>query len=65
MVEEFELAIIAKRKDHQTFDEVMEHLLALLFGRDPILRQRPHKRLTSAVLFYMYWNCDIGREADA
>jgi hypothetical protein len=65
VVEEFELAIIAKRKDHQTFDEVMEHLLALLFGRDPILRQRPHKRLTRAVLFYMYWNCDIGREADA
>lgn len=65
VVEEFELAIIAKRKDHQTFDEVMEHLLGLLFGRDPILRQRPHKRLTRAVLFYMYWNCDIGREADA
>lgn len=65
VVEEFELAIIAKRKDHQTFDAVMEHLLTLLFGRDPILRQRPHKRLTRAVLFYMYWNCDIGREADA
>lgn len=65
VVEEFELAIIAKRKDHQTFDEVMEYLLGLLFGRDPILRQRPHKRLTRAVLFYMYWNCDIGREPDA
>lgn len=65
VVEEFELAIIAKRKDHQTFDAVMQHLASLLFGRDPVLRQRPHKRLTRAVLFYMYWNCDIGREADA
>jgi len=26
-VEEFELKIIAKRKDYQTFDDVMEYLL--------------------------------------
>jgi hypothetical protein len=48
-VEEFELKIVAKRKDHQ-------------FNRDPVLRQ--HKRLTRAVVFYMYWNCDIGLGAD-
>ena len=35
----------------------------LLFNRDPVLRQHAHKRLTRAVLFYMYWNCDIGRWA--
>jgi hypothetical protein len=33
----------------------------LLFNRDAVLRQRAHKRLTRAVLFYMYWNCDIGK----
>jgi hypothetical protein len=55
---EFQLKITAKRKDHQTFDAVMEYLVDLLFGRDPILRQ--NKRLTRAALFYMYWNCDIG-----
>ncbi|WP_236748513.1 ABC-three component system protein [Acidovorax carolinensis] len=60
VVDEFELKIIAKRKDYQTFDEVMEYLVDLLFNRDPILRQHAHKRLTRAVLFYMYWNCDIG-----
>ena len=65
VVDEFQLKIIAKRKDFQTFDQVMEHLVDLLFGRDPILCQHAHKRLTRAVLFYMYWNCDIGKVPDA
>lgn len=65
VVDEFQLKILAKRKDYQTFDEVMEHLVNLLFSRDPILRQHAHKRLTRAVLFYMYWNCDIGKAGDA
>ena len=61
-VEEFQLKIIAKRKDYQNFDSVMNYLIDLLFARDPVLRQ--HKRLTRAVVFYMYWNCDIGLGAD-
>jgi len=65
VVEEFQFKIFAKRKDYQNFDEVMEYLLELLFNRDAVLRQRPHKRLTRAVLFYMYWNCDIGEDGDA
>ncbi|HEY5706324.1 MAG TPA: ABC-three component system protein [Terrimicrobiaceae bacterium] len=65
VADEFEFKIIAKRKDYQTFDEVMEYLVDLLFGRDPILRQHAHKRLTRAMLFYMYWNCDIGEVEDA
>ena len=64
VVDEFQLKIIAKRKDYQTFDAVMEYLVDLLFNRDPILRQHAHKRLTRAVLFYMYWNCDIGEVGD-
>lgn len=60
VVDEFQMKIIAKRKNHQTFDEVMEYLVNLLIDRDPILCQRGNKRLTRAVLFYMYWNCDIG-----
>jgi hypothetical protein len=63
--DEFKLRIVARRKDFQTFDRVMDYLVDLLFGRDPILKQRGHKRLTRAVLFYMYWNCDIGEVADA
>ncbi|HVJ06482.1 MAG TPA: ABC-three component system protein [Candidatus Saccharimonadales bacterium] len=58
VVDEFQLKIIAKRKDFQTFDSVMEYLADLLFSRDVVLRQ--NKRLTRAALFYMYWNCDVG-----
>lgn len=65
VIAEFGLKIIAKRKDYQTFDDVMEYLVDLLFNRDPVLRQHGHKRLTRAVLFYMYWNCDIGEVGDA
>jgi hypothetical protein len=65
VVDEFQLKIIANRKDYQTFDKVMEYLVDLLFNRDPVLRQHAHKRLTRAVLFYMYWNCDIGEVGDA
>lgn len=65
VVDEFQLKIIAKRKDYQSFDDVMEYLVDLLFNRDPILRQSMHKRLTRAILFYMYWNCDIGETGDA
>lgn len=64
-VEEFEAKIITKRKQHQSFDDVMEYLLDLLFARDAVLRQRDNKRLTRAVLFYMYWKCDIGLEENA
>ena len=64
VVDEYQLKIIAKRKDYQTFDAVMEYLVDLLFNRDPVLRQNAHKRLTRAVLFYMYWNCDIGEVGD-
>lgn len=64
VVDEFQLKIIAKRKDYQTFDDVLNYLSDLLFSRDPVLRQNNHKRLTRAVLFYMYWNCDIGEVVD-
>jgi hypothetical protein len=65
VVDDFQLKIIARRKDYQTFDEVMEYLVDLLFKRDPVLRQHAHKRLTRAMLFYMYWNCDIGEDSNA
>lgn len=65
VVDEFQMKIIAKRKNYQTFDEVMNYLLDLLFGRDAVLRQHGHKRLTRAMLFYMYWHCDIGEVDDA
>lgn len=63
VVDEFQIKIVAKRKDYQTFDDVMEYLVDLLFKRDPILRT--NKRLTRIILFYMYWNCDLGEKDNA
>lgn len=51
VVDEFNLKIIAKQRNYQTFDDVMEYLAEILFGRDVILRQ--NKRLTRTILFYM------------
>jgi hypothetical protein len=58
--DEFQAKVVTHRKDYQSFDRVMEYLLDMLFGRDPVLRQVGHKRLTRAVIFYMYWICDLG-----
>ena len=65
MIDEFQLKILSKRKNYQNFDEVFEYLFSLLFNRDVILRQRKHKRITRALLFYMYWICDIGESENA
>lgn len=62
-VEEFQLQIVAKRKDYQLFDEVINYLVGLLVDRDPVLRA--NKRLTRTLIFYMYWNCDVGQNNDA
>jgi hypothetical protein len=59
VTEEFQLQIISKRQDYQTFDEVLEYIVRLLFDRDAVLRK--NKRLTRAMIFYMYWICDIGK----
>lgn len=60
--DEFQLHVLAKRKDYQAFDEVITYLIQLLIGRDPILRA--HTRLTRTMVFYMYWNCDVGLNHD-
>ena len=62
-ISEFQLNIIAKRQNYQSFDEVMIYLHRLLINRDPVLRSKP--RLTWLLLFYMYWNCDIGVSENA
>ena len=58
VIDDFQFNIIAKRKDYQSFDDVMVYLHRLLISRDPILKSKP--KLTWLLLFYMYWNCDIG-----
>jgi hypothetical protein len=59
---EFNFKIISKQKNYQSFDEIMEYLLELLIARDPILKR--NIKLTRSILFYMYWNCDIGKKTE-
>lgn len=58
-VDEFQLKIIAKYAGFKSFDEVFNHLVDTLRVRDGIIASRV--RLTRAVLFYMYFHCDIGK----
>lgn len=58
--DEFNVKIVAKRAEYDSFDNVFNYLLELLFDRSGTLRS--NKRLTRAMLYYMYWNCDIGRD---
>ncbi|MFF2273563.1 ABC-three component system protein [Agromyces sp. NPDC058136] len=61
-VEEFQLKIVAKRGEFQKFDDVYNHLVDLLIARDGVLAR--NKRLLRALVFYMYWHCDIGEGDD-
>lgn len=59
---EFNEQIIAHRHEWDTFDKVLVNLQTFLFDRDSDLVR--NKRLTKAVIYYMYWYCDLGEEDD-
>jgi hypothetical protein len=58
--DEFRTKIIATRKDHVGFDKVLNYLLDQLFDRDPDLSAS--RKMTRTLIYYMYWNCDIGTD---
>lgn len=60
VVQDFQLKILANRSKFETFDQVLEAIFEMLVNRDSMLRS--NKRLTRAVLFFMYWTCDIGKD---
>jgi hypothetical protein len=60
IVEEFNMKIIAKARRHDNFDELIVHIIDILLERDRFLKSK--KNLTTAMVFYMYWNCDLGRK---
>ncbi|MBX7269317.1 hypothetical protein KIF24_27065 [Micromonospora sp. Llam7] len=62
-VEEFQLKIVASRREYQSFDRLFNYLVDFLFKRDGALSR--NRRLTRAMIFYMYWHCDIGETPDA
>lgn len=65
VVEEFNLKVVAKRKGYQSFDDVYNYIIDMLLKRDPVLRRRGNQRITRALVFYMYWHCDLGLSSDA
>lgn len=60
---EFEEQIAIHRKKYGSFDDVLIRVKSLLTKRDGDLAR--HKALTNLVVYYMYWNCDIGSKVGA
>lgn len=62
-VEEFQLKfIVPKKRELEYFDDIFNDLVDLLVSRDSFLSR--NIRLTRIMVFYMYWNCDIGDSAN-
>lgn len=58
---EFEEQITLHRNKYEKYDDILIKIASLLFSRDGDLARK--KILTKLVIYYMYWNCDIGSEA--
>lgn len=63
VVDEIGTKIAAYKNDYESFDKLFEYLADIVINRDTMLSA--NRRLTKGVLFYMYWNCDIGEVEDA
>lgn len=65
IVDDFQRQVIAKRYHFNNFDEVYNYLIQMIIERSPYIRQRENQKLMKAMLFYMYFNCDLGESEDA
>ena len=60
-IEEFQFRFILPRKrELEYFDDIFNELVERLINTDYTLSQSKNVRLTRIMVFYMYWNCDIG-----
>lgn len=57
---ELKFKITAKRNEYEYFDEVFCELYDFIIENHPELKNRG--RLIHALLHYMYWHCDIGKD---
>lgn len=57
---EFNEQLVAHRHEWDDFGKALVYLQKILFQRDGDLRR--HRRLTKLVVYYMYYNCDIGED---
>ncbi len=56
--EELSAKICVFKAEHHTFDRILEVVIELLTARDAYLYK--NKKLTRIMVYYMYYNCDIG-----
>ncbi|VTQ52334.1 Uncharacterised protein [Campylobacter jejuni] len=56
--EELAAKISVFKKEHHDFERVLEVVIELLIARDSDLYR--NKKLTRIMVYYMYYNCDIG-----
>jgi hypothetical protein len=62
-VAEFNEKIVAHRSDWDDFGRALVYLQDILFGRDGDLKR--NKRTTKLIIYYMYWNCDLGDDGSS
>lgn len=56
---EFEEQITIHQHQYSSFDDILIRVKSLLTKRDGDLARK--KALTNLIVYYMYWNCDIGK----
>ncbi|EHD0091706.1 hypothetical protein AB4S96_000108 [Vibrio vulnificus] len=56
--EELHAKICIYKQDHHSFDQVIEKTIELILNRDNDCKR--NKTLTRAMVYYMYYKCDIG-----
>jgi hypothetical protein len=61
--EDFNFKLLAEKHKYDNFDQVLNMLFERLRVADEVFKK--NVRLTRTVLFYMYWNCDLGEDANA
>lgn len=60
VVAEFNEQIVAHRHEWDDFGRALVYLQEILFNRDGDLNR--NKRTTKLIIYYMYWNCDLGED---
>lgn len=61
--QQFEEQIVIHRSQYANFDQVLTRIAELLFARDGDLAKK--RALTKLIIYYMYWNCDIGSKVES
>lgn len=60
VIDDFQRKVIAQRDKFDNFDNVYNYLVDMIIERSPFISQRENRKLMKAMLFFMYFNCDLG-----